>query len=338
MDGQLLQSFERDETSYRAVFPPGQPFKSLYSVHALSEYIETAFYGPMDVDGAVDDGHNKATDSPSGPYAKALRKSISLVVQAISDEEVFDGTSVSLRLRLTQVLISTFQRFLHSMSMPLTSSAQANPIVEADSPRGMLSMSELTIPEPDRFIEMAIQAADHPGETSSLPTILTSLAVMLRLGVRDNQFWVKLSTNTALAPLLQRLFLTEPQQPIRSILSKMVDELLTKQYPQVSSGGVDRRLAPIPNHAPLMRYFWTIVCDLVLQTVQWPRQCEEVFRLTHALLPRMMRVCPEAVDVEKLASQLGQLLLAHTSTEVNLSSVFRGEILTHAIEYRLRRD
>lgn len=37
----LMANFESEEISYKEVFPPGLPFKSLYAIYALREYIRT---------------------------------------------------------------------------------------------------------------------------------------------------------------------------------------------------------------------------------------------------------------------------------------------------------
>lgn len=37
----LLANFESEDVSYKEVFPLGRPFKSLYAIYALREYIRT---------------------------------------------------------------------------------------------------------------------------------------------------------------------------------------------------------------------------------------------------------------------------------------------------------
>ncbi|KAM5382676.1 hypothetical protein ACJZ2D_002466 [Fusarium nematophilum] len=296
-DGHLLKSIDSDKTSYRDVFPPGQPLKSLYAVHSLLEYAEAACHGRINGDEVLSGGSANAGSEPTS-YTKVLRTSISFVVQAISDENVLDRASVSLRLRLTGALIHAFRRFLDKIG----------------APRGSATTKSLEAPEPGRLVEILSQAVACSGDLP-LPVIAGTLAVTLRLSIFDDRFWAKLSTNPEFVSVLRRLLLTDPRNTIRGHVAKLIEELFSAiEHPTSSDRSIDWA-SNSSDDIPLAKYFWSIVSDLVLQTAGSPNQCEEFFRLAHFLLVRINARAPGLLDIPKLVSQISQLLLAHTSTE-----------------------
>ncbi|KAF4990869.1 hypothetical protein FDECE_14224 [Fusarium decemcellulare] len=296
-DGHLLRSIDSEATSYRDVFPPGQPFKSLYAVHALIEYTEAALHGRINGDEGLNDV-SSGPNSRSTAYAKALKTSMSFVVQAISDESVFDRASVGLRLRLTGTLIHAFRRFLDRIN----------------TPRGSATSGELDVPEPARLVEILSHATACPGETPCA-VITGTLAVTLRLSMLDGKFWAKLSTNPDFAPVLHCLLLTDPRNSVRGNAAKLIEDLFTVMDRPSSVDRAGDWFSGNLDNTPLAQYFWLIVSDLVLETAGYPNQCDEFFRLAHFLLMRINTRSPELLDIPKLVSQISQLLLAHTSTE-----------------------
>lgn len=96
---------------YKDVFPPGQPFKSLYAVHALIKFTRPVVPGHINRDGSLNDTFV--------PYpvlnSKALETAISLVVHAISDKNVLEKASPFMRLKLTSSLLQAYKQFHDSM-------------------------------------------------------------------------------------------------------------------------------------------------------------------------------------------------------------------------------
>ncbi|KAJ4264812.1 hypothetical protein NW762_005055 [Fusarium torreyae] len=284
-DGHLIKLIDSETASYKDIFPSGQPFKSLYAVHALVEYTEASFPGQA----TSHDGPDDAPDGQgahSAPYSRALRTSMSFVVQAISDENIFDRASMSLQI---------------------------------DTPRGSATSKTLIMPEPARLVEILSYAADCPGEAPS-PAVAGTLAICLRLSMLDDQFWTKLSTNPDFGRILNCLLLIDPRHTIRSLASKLIEELFSAMDHTASADEIGDEISDRPRDSPLAQYFWKIVSDLVLQTAGFPHQCDEFFRLAHFLLVRINTRAPGLLDIPVFASQTSQLLLGHSSTETIGSS------------------
>lgn len=324
-DGHLLKSIDGNTTSYQQIFPPGQPYKSLYAVHTLLEYIEAAFHGRIDNEDPKDD----PTDpGQSSAYTKALKTGISFATQAISDKNVFDQASVSLRLKLTGTLIHAFRRLLDNMLRSTGTLAGSSMVTELYTPGRPVSTDIVIVPEPARLVEILTCAIDSPGDAS--PVIAGTLALTLRLSIINGAFWAKLNTNPDFVALLHRALLTDPRPGVRSLVVKLIEELvsMTGHTQPLDRSNESSSNNPDDIFVALVSYFWGVVSDLVLQIAGYPDQCEDFFRLTYVLLMRLKARSPGVLDLPRLASQVSQLLLAHTSTEV-------GSVSFETVWYRL---
>ncbi|KAM0349366.1 hypothetical protein ACHAPU_003775 [Fusarium lateritium] len=292
-DGHFSKLIDNNSASYDDIFPRGQPFKSLYAIHALIEYTEPhlpGVEGPNVVPSSSESGFSQ--------YSKALETAISFVVQAISDENVFDGASMLLRLKLTCGLLHAFRQFLDRI----------------DNPRGSATSKDLALPEPARLVEILSYAVGCPGEVPS-PAVAGALVICLRLSMLNDAFWTKLSTNTDFAHVLQRLLLTDSRHAIRSISAKLIEELFAVVDHAPPAGELGFEVSAENRGIVLTKYFWTVVSDLVSQSASFPYQCDELFLLAHFLLVKMKSRAPESFDIITFTSHISQLLLEHTTTE-----------------------
>jgi len=82
-DENILKSIDADSTSHKDIFSLGHPFKTLYAVHALREYLNTQRRKE-----AVAEGVDEQNSSPTSARDAGLTRVMSLVVAAISDPEV----------------------------------------------------------------------------------------------------------------------------------------------------------------------------------------------------------------------------------------------------------
>jgi ubiquitin carboxyl-terminal hydrolase 34 len=87
-DENVMKAIEDPSTPYSDIFPSGQPFKSLYAVHAVREYL--ASQRRKAPDGQLDVSADKADDMSSSPYPGHVQRAMALIVSAICDEEVIE--------------------------------------------------------------------------------------------------------------------------------------------------------------------------------------------------------------------------------------------------------
>lgn len=104
-DGYIMSQFDSDSTSsYKELFLPGQPFKSLYAIHALTEYVESARRTTSEASLA----QSPEETATSNGQDEVLHRALRLIVQALSDPDVLAGTSTSLKMRVASALMQTF--------------------------------------------------------------------------------------------------------------------------------------------------------------------------------------------------------------------------------------
>lgn len=102
-----MKSFENESIDHADIFPPGQPFKSLYAAHALAEY-KTIVSRPESWSGGTSDAETPVEAS----YGVARRRVMTLIVRAILDPEVTSQATASLKLQLQRSLMENLVQWL----------------------------------------------------------------------------------------------------------------------------------------------------------------------------------------------------------------------------------
>ncbi|KAH7221013.1 hypothetical protein BKA60DRAFT_48685 [Fusarium oxysporum] len=299
-DGHFMRLIGSETTSSKDIFPSGQPFKSLYAVHALIEYAETLLPSQL-----ISHLNDVTTGSGSDPVTlpEALKRPISFIVQAISDEDIFNGASVLLRLKLASTLLHAVRQFLDRVG----------------TLRGSVPPQGLPLPDPNRLVKMLSYAIDCPGDIPS-PVIAGALVICLRLSMLDDKFWAELSTNPDFNDILHRLLLIDSRQTMRSLSAKLVEELFTVMSTATLISETDCETSVRSRECSMAKYFWKVTSAMVRQTTVFPSQCEELLKLVYFLVVKINARSPELLNIEKFASQISQLLLEHTTTETIGSS------------------
>ncbi|KAF5579523.1 hypothetical protein FPCIR_11057 [Fusarium pseudocircinatum] len=290
-DGHFMRLISSGTTSSKDIFPSGQPFKSLYAVHVLVEYAETLL--PSQLIGHLS-GVTTGPGSDPAILPEALRTPISFIVQAISDEDIFNGASVFLRLKLASTLLHALRQFLDRVG----------------NLGGSVPPQGLSLPDPNRLVEMLSYAIDCPGDVSS-PVIAGSLVICLRLSLLDDKFWAELSTNPDFNHNLHRLLLIDSRQSMRSLSVKLIEELFTSTL--IRETNCENSV--VSRESSMAKYFWRVTSAMVRQATAFPSQSEELFRLVYFLVLKINARSPESLNIENFVSQISQLLLEHTTTE-----------------------
>ncbi|KAG5753866.1 hypothetical protein H9Q70_003503 [Fusarium xylarioides] len=295
IDGHFMRLISSGTTSSKEIFPSGQPFKSLYAVHALVEYAETLLPSQL-----ISHLNGVTTGSGSDPVIlpEALKTPISFIVQAISDEDIFDGASVFLRLKLASTLLHALRQFLDRVG----------------NLRGSVPPQGLPFPDPNRLVQMLSYAIDCPGDVPS-PVIAGALVICLRLSMLDDKFWAELSTNPDFNHNLHRLLLIDSRQSMRSLSAKLIEELFAVMSTATLIRETDCENSVTSRECSMAEYFWKVTSAMVRKTTVFPRQSEELFRLVYFLVVKINARSPGSLNIEKFASQISQLLLEHTTTE-----------------------
>ncbi|RDA84248.1 hypothetical protein CP532_1981 [Ophiocordyceps camponoti-leonardi (nom. inval.)] len=289
-DGYIMSLFDTDETSYKDLFLSGQPFKSLYAIHALAEYVDAA--------SGAGAGSSLASASPTSSHEEALRRAQHFVVQALSDPGVLQGTTDRLQIRLASALM---QEFVALASGPYKSRQRSDD-------------RYIDAPASERLLEILGGALDHTDD-EVLPLISNTCSAILLVSKLDAQFWIKITQGDVLCGLLRRLILLDPRKAVRVATTQLIEASIEAEVQAWQAQTQDAPETEAREPFALARYLWPIVSGLLADAVRLPAQCEEFFGLLKMLLSRVSIALSRQMQLSELAGQTSSLLLQHTSTE-----------------------
>ncbi|KAI2785330.1 hypothetical protein F4815DRAFT_490487 [Daldinia loculata] len=284
-DDSILTAFEDPATSYRDVFPLGQPFKSLYALHALREYLSTRRLksNVMQVSSQDCETHLKSTNDQHDASARAM----SLVIAAICDSEVVErGSSEALQLKLSLELVDSFINLLEEIT-------DTGTVVQLLSPnlQGRLSA-------------ILMGAASAQTNQLSIELISRSFEALLESCAKSGVFWKGFRDQIGLQKVVQRLVLNDP----RPIVRRSIAGLITAK-------SLHGRAVPGAKALDFAELFWPIIFQLVHLAVKEPNKCEETFNTSFQLFQKLNEQSSSVVDLPTCLRQCGELLLSHTTTE-----------------------
>jgi ubiquitin carboxyl-terminal hydrolase 34 len=115
-DESVLEAFEDPRTSHQDVFPLGEPFKCLYTIHALREYLSTRRLKTQVMQVNTQDPENQQKTALD--QQEAHTKVLSLLVPAICDAEIVSQCpNEHLQVLLSFHLIDSFVQLLKGKSL-----------------------------------------------------------------------------------------------------------------------------------------------------------------------------------------------------------------------------
>jgi hypothetical protein len=108
VDGGTMDLFDNTAMDYGAIFAPDQPYKTLYTIHAMIEYTATARSSDYGRDNA-----SETSEPASGKHSLALRRALHLLVHALEDKDLAKNAPTHLKMQISCQSMMTFTRLLH---------------------------------------------------------------------------------------------------------------------------------------------------------------------------------------------------------------------------------
>ncbi|QPH16557.1 hypothetical protein C2857_001230 [Epichloe festucae Fl1] len=201
-DGEFTARFETDNVSHLDIFLKGYPFKTLYAIHAISDYVEAARYQRLQVH-----PDTEIASEGLGSSQKALERSLRLVVDAISDPEVLEGVSSALRLRIAGSLVQVYVKLFNIAT-------DCTPQIELKSS---------LLPSATRLYEILCLAEGHDGDPS-LTLIDRTCAAILRIGSASPDFWETTVSETNFLETVANLVLKDPRKPVKQSVVELIED------------------------------------------------------------------------------------------------------------------
>jgi ubiquitin carboxyl-terminal hydrolase 34 len=105
-DEHVLGLFQSDSSSYKDIFPAGEPFKSLYALYSLRVFLDGAQHHQ-------DEDTLLSGDVLSVEVQSALKRAMKLIVDVLSDDEIVDrNVSKEIEVTLFLQLLEMYQELI----------------------------------------------------------------------------------------------------------------------------------------------------------------------------------------------------------------------------------
>ena len=114
ISGRHVALFESDLTTFTDITHEGEPFKTLYTIHAAGEYIDTS-----EAKMFLHREDSLDTQTTLQGYTCSVTRLLTLFVQAVSMAKVFGASSSSVHLSLTGALWKLFVKLFSSKNIIL---------------------------------------------------------------------------------------------------------------------------------------------------------------------------------------------------------------------------
>ncbi|KAK5627808.1 hypothetical protein RRF57_003523 [Xylaria bambusicola] len=284
-DGSVLAAIESSNSSPRDVFPLGQPFKSLYAIHALREHLHTRRLKNT----LMHASSNGTTTQQqfTNDQQDAITKAISLIVAAICDPPIIDQcANETLRLQLSLELVDTFVQLLK----------------ETVEPHFLNQF--LTIGLYERLTKIMRSAMKCQSSAISVDLVHRSFEALLECCAKSDDFWKIFRCQATTREIVRNFLLADERPFVRKSVAKLIST--RSLYDSGRSNVLAIEFAEL---------FWPIILELLPHAVSKPQNCEELFSLASHLAKKLIENASQALDLPACVKTCGDLLLSHTSTE-----------------------
>ncbi|KAB5570070.1 hypothetical protein GE09DRAFT_957769 [Coniochaeta sp. 2T2.1] len=252
-DENILRAIQSTDVPHTELFPVGQPFRSLYAVHAVQQYLAA---------------HRRQEETESGfmseEYPGALRRGLSLIVGAITDADVLDRCSSSeLRIKLGSALVESLIRIVKSGATPKDTSR-------------LLDAHLL-----QRLVDICVSASptnDSPSRTAHLRLCLQAIFDCCS---ESEAFWSAFRNHRGVLDLVETSLLFDTRPVVRQHVAKLICESITDTESSLFFYDfADKLIDPAINHAPgAVELFHTchMILTKLLATAPEALQVDDIF-------------------------------------------------------------
>lgn len=290
IDEDTLESIENPSTSYQSIFSVGQPYKTMYAVHALRQYLETQcmkFLGDLH---ALNGDSTALSDSA---YVQSLSRVMSLIVSAFSDPDVISqDSSTELQVELGVSLVKCLTKLLDALLPTYTESRLDGSLLD----RLLSIISTIMSVETRLPGDQSDPAVDH---------LSLCLRSILKACSMSSSFMSAFCSHPKIPPLFESLLLRDPRAAVRGITTGLILENI----------GVSMQLETDPVTAKFREFFWPFVTALVAPAITQGTHSDELLALCLKMFQILRSGHSSILDMRQLLANWGHLLLSYTTTE-----------------------
>ncbi|KAK0645991.1 hypothetical protein B0T16DRAFT_412380 [Cercophora newfieldiana] len=300
-DERTLKVIEDPTASYLDIFSRGQPFKSLYAVHAVREYLASQ---QRKTPSAQLDNYLDSAGTAPCPYSVSVGRAMTLIVSAISDHEVVDQCANQVwRVELSSSLVECLVILLKDSFLPISAAESLNP------------------PLLDRLLSILMAALSTPTPDSATKHIPFCLQSILEACSLSQTFMSAFRDHDSVPRVLKTLLLDDQRLEVRSNAALSILEKL--------SGNLMR---PDTVTHQFRSFFWPLISDLVKPAVANPGNSTGVLELCLETFKILRDARSQILDVQKNLEDWSDLLLGYTTFE----DVTQPDMIDHVASFLTR--
>ncbi|CAK7274619.1 hypothetical protein SEPCBS119000_006265 [Sporothrix epigloea] len=330
---EFLSQFDQSGLAYTDVFPVGQPYKSLYALHALQQYLDLHRHltGAKEVEdeGPVpgpDLEKSEMTDTQmQTPEADDAALPTSKTTPSASHEQAPENQSSSEAVPTVRAAI-TYSTALTNAIRLVTSAICDGHITQVSDDAALevqlrtqlLKMLSLLLNSPElpnascksldktllSSIMNVLLSDSQRGSTESILLAKDTFAALIKACTLSREFWEAFRGHEKAKQLIKQLLLESDQLDIRQLVERLVGDI---------SESTDAASAVASSE--FREFFWTVILDAVPQATCEPEKCEGVFNLANSLFRQLFKANSPVLNIAALLRQIGGLLSSCATTE-----------------------
>ena len=285
-DENIVRAIKAVDVSYTELFPIGQPFKSLYAVYALQQCLSS--YREQEPNArSTADWELEEPEGASGEYPAALSRGMSLIVAAMTDENILGQCpSAELRILLGTHLVQCFVEIVRDPSLPET------------------AWKVLDAPLLERLVTICSSPAADSSPEGRTGHICLCLEGIFECCSRSPVFWSAFGTHEKALTLVKDSLLYDPRLPVRQHTASIIRH-------KVSAADQPGMLTAVDFAA----FFWPLAFELIEPAMQHPPGTSELFSTCSSILRRLLGAATQELQADDLFSALSARLFAYTTYE-----------------------
>lgn len=322
VEGSFLQKFENPALSYKELFPIGQPYKSLYAVYGLREFLQLRRRAVGSVEDDTEDFSKETQDDGSrGAVAEleykeqagsALTAGAAPAVQVPSEEPMSlqsykEALATAKRLSIAAICDPDVTQFSSSVDLQISLSSMLIDILGfiLNERLGCPSHEDLDETLLSRMMEILSMATDAPSTDSSVRLVHLSIEAIIDSCAASHVFWEAFKHHGSVCQIFGHLLLEDQRQIIRQFAVKRVGD----QF-------IDERASTLVMAPEFRDFFWPIIEGLMPKAILHPDRCEDIFGLANSLFLMMRDSKSSCLDMPSFSGLVSNLVLSYTTFEV----------------------
>lgn len=306
-DHAFMKQFEDESYRWEDFFPPTQPFKSLYTLYTMTEYLRIARAKYLPVVESQED-----VLFPKLVASVAVRRCSSLVAEAITADSSSVQDKTDLELEVLLKLVAQFKelsigeyvlgKYSKEIADPVSACREENVIEEA------------AYPSSKKLIGILAESVNSDAHPTCDNLYYATFSAILKLGLDGDVAWPKYANNPRLKTTIRNLLLLQPRPTLRRFAADLCAEGVIREVQLLQMG----KTGNPDQQCRLIKFLWPIFSSAVADAAQYPMLSSELLGTCSIIMTEMMKVQPSTVTKSflEVSSLMCQFLVNHHSTEV----------------------